>query len=70
MARLRYRIIESLPDRVRGPAFADVADGQVRLSLHMEGDELTVIATGPDAGACEAVLRALRVDEMGVELCG
>jgi hypothetical protein len=70
MAAIRYRIVESLPEAVRRPEFAETAEGQVRLRFSIDGDQLTVIATGRDAAACEAVLRSLGADEMGVELCG
>lgn len=70
MARVRYRIVPTLPDSVRSPEFCDLADDQVRLRFVVEGDELTIIATGTNVRACEALLVGLGADELGVELCG
>jgi len=70
MARVQYRIVSSLPDSVRTPEFCSLADDQVRLRFVVEGDQLTIIATGANVRACEDLLISLGADELGVELCG
>lgn len=70
MPRVRYRIVEHLPERVRTAEFGELTDSQVRLHLSLDDGEVTIVATGTDPRACEALLRKLGATELGVELCG
>ena len=67
---MRYRIIAQLPAGAQSRADAPLADGAVRLHMSIADGELTVVATGEDARACERLLKALGATEIGVELCG
>jgi hypothetical protein len=70
MSRVRYRIVESLPARVQSAAFCSLDPRQVRVHVSLDGDEVTIIATGSDPRVCERLLVALGADELGIELCG
>ncbi len=66
--QVRYRIVTDVPAAARNPA--PLADDQVRLTFSLDGDTLTIVASGANPKACEDLLLTLGADELGLELCG
>lgn len=70
MEPVRYRIVEAVPEIARSARFCDLREDQIRLRCGIEDGHLTIVATGLNVAACEALLRSLGAVEIGVDLCG